>query len=100
MADINGRYTYSKTIAVSSSTHNLVSVFPNPVKDQLFIRLRDGLGESIINIVDAKGNMVRAIQLKAGITATSINAKDLGAGVYSIIFDSAKLKETLRFIKE
>jgi hypothetical protein len=100
MADINGRYFYSKTITVSATTDHIVVVFPNPVKGELFIRLQNGLPELIIRIVDTKGNMVRTLQLKAGVTATSINTKFLGAGVYSIIFKSGKLKETVRFIKE
>ena len=100
MADINGGYVYSKTITVSATTDHAVVVFPNPVKDELFIRLQDGLEESIINIVDTKGNMVRALQLKAGVTVISVNTTSLPAGIYSIIFNSGKLKEMVRFIKE
>ena len=100
MVDINGGYVYSKTITVSAPTDHVVVVFPNPVKDELFIRLQDGLPESIIRIVDTKGNIVRALQLKAGVTVISVNTTSLPAGVYSIIFNSGKLKETVRFIKE
>jgi hypothetical protein len=99
MVDIDGRYTYSKTIAVSALTHNLVSVFPNPVKDELFIRLQDGSTETTLRIVDIKGANVRTLKLKAGGTA-SINVADLPAGVYSIISDSGTLKEKLQFIKQ
>ena len=100
MVDIDGRYTYSKTIAVSAPTHNFVSVFPNPVKDELFIRLQDGSMETTLRIVDVKGANVRILKLNAGVAATSINIVDLPAGIYSIISDSGQLKEMLQFIKQ
>ena len=100
IVDVDGRYTYSKIIAVSAPTDNLVFIFPNPAKDELFIRLQDLLGETEISIIDIKGICIRKLKLKAGITATSINTTDLPTGIYSIIFDFGKLKETLQFIKQ
>ena len=100
IVDFDGRYTFSKTIAVSAPIDNVVLVFPNPVKDELFIRLQDGSMETTLRIADIKGTIVKTLKLKAGIAETSINTTDLPGGVYSIIFDSGKLKETLQFIKQ
>ena len=100
MADINDAWFYSKTISVSAPAGHIVALFPNPVKDQLFFRLQDGLPGSIIRIADAKGTTVRTLQLKAGATNASINTRNLQAGAYSIIFNSGTFKETLQFIKE
>ncbi len=100
MIDINEAYVYSKTISVFARSGHLFTIFPNPVNDQLLIRLQDALPGSIIRIADAKGAIVRTIQLKAGATNTSVNTKDLKAGAYSVIFNSGKFKETLQFIRE
>ena len=100
MIDVDGTWLYSKIISVFAPAVHIVGVFPNPVKDQLFLRLRDGLSGSIIRIADAKGTTVRTLQLKAGTTNASINTKSLEAGAYSIIFNSGTLKETVQFIKE
>jgi len=60
----------------------------------------EGLSQSIIRIVDAKGSTVRTLQLKAGTAATSVNTKNLEAGVYFIMLESGTLTETTHFIKE
>lgn len=99
MVDVNGSYTYSKTISIAASSGQ-VFVFPNPVKDKLFIAIPNVSTETTIHIGDVKGIIVKTLQMKAGVTAASFNTTELQAGVYSIIFDSGKVKETLQFIKQ
>jgi hypothetical protein len=101
MVDVDGGYTYSNTISVSALAGHLMSIFPNPVKDELYISLQDAVAAATtLRIVDTKGTSVKALSLNAGITEASINTSVLPAGVYSIIFDSGKSKETLQFIKQ
>lgn len=100
MVNIDGSYTYSKTIAVAVPTDYAISIFPNPVTAELFIRLQDVSAETQINIFNAKGNLVRELKLKAGVTLTSINMFGLTAGAYSITFNSMNMKKVLKFIKQ
>jgi hypothetical protein len=100
MVDADGRFTYSKTVAIAAPAINAIIVFPNPVKDKLFIRLPGLPVETRITIADAKGNIVNRLQLKAGTTEASINTAGLAAGVYSILIQSGKLKSTQQFIKQ
>ncbi len=100
MVDADGRFTYSKIIAIAAPSVNAITIFPNPVKDKLFIRLAGVPAETDITIADAKGTTVKTLQLKAGTTDASVNTTVLPAGVYSIFIQSGKLKNTQQFIKQ
>ncbi len=100
MVDADGRFTYSKIIAIAAPAINAITVFPNPVKDKLFIRLAGVPAATGITIADAKGTIVKQLHLKAGSTDASVNTMGLPAGVYSISIQSGKLKNTQQFIKE
>jgi hypothetical protein len=100
MVDADGRFSFSKIIAITAPSFNSIIIFPNPVKDKLFIRLA-GRGSSIeISIADAKGTVIKQLQFPAGTFETSINTADLPAGVYSISFQYGKQKSTQQFIKQ
>ncbi len=100
MADGDGRFTYSKIIAISAPVNNAIVVFPNPVKDKLFIRLA-GIGSSTeISIADVKGIVVKQLQLLAATSEASVSVEGLPAGMYSISFQSGKQKSTQQFIKQ
>jgi len=101
MVDADGQFTYSKIIAIAAApANNTITVFPNPVKDKLFMRLPGVPAETEIIIADAKGTCVKKLQLKAGTTEASINTVGLAAGVYSISFQSGSLRNTQQFIKQ
>lgn len=87
--DNDGKYSYSRTIAITNELTQLL--YPNPVKDELFI---DAAGKSFsYKITDVNGQIV-----KSGIskTKTAIPANSLATGIYFISFEN----QTLRFLKE
>ncbi len=99
MVDADGRFSYSKIIAIDAPVNNAIMVYPNPVKDKLFIRLAGIAGPTEISVADARGSVLKRLQLRAGTTDATIDTADLPAGVYSISFQSGKLKSTQQFIK-
>ena len=100
MVDDDGRFTYSKTIAIATPVSNAIAVFPNPVKDLLFIRMAGVYAPTEVIICDAKGRCVKKVQVKAGTTAASVNTADLPAGVYSISLQLGEIKNIQQFIKQ
>jgi hypothetical protein len=100
MVDADGRFTYSKIIAISAPVNNAIIVFPNPVKDKLFIRLAGIGSQTEISIADARGTVIKQLQLRAGTSEASVSVGGLPAGVYSISFQSGRLKSTQQFIKQ
>lgn len=100
MADADGRFTYSRIIAVKAPANNAIVIFPNPARDKLFIRLAGITQQTAITINDAKGRCIKKLQLSAGTIQTSVNTAGLVAGVYSISFLSGTLKYARQFIKQ
>ena len=100
MVDADGRFTYSKIVSVAAPVNNEIVIFPNPVKDKLFIRLPAVAAETEVIIADAGGTILDHLKLFAGRTNASVNTASLPPGVYSISFQSGKFKSTRQFIRE
>lgn len=98
--DINERYYYSDTITVAGPNERVILLYPNPVKDKLFLRLSNIQGEAEINIVDLKGAVLMKLKTSEGSGDIPINTSNLPPGAYSLIIHASQLKKTLPFIKE
>jgi hypothetical protein len=98
--DADGRFAYSKIIAIAAPDDRTFSLYPNPVNDKLTIHMPDAFGPAEISIVDMKGLCVRNIKLTAGVKELLLTTADLPVGVYTIVLHSTTFKKTLRFVKE
>jgi hypothetical protein len=98
--DKDGRFTYSKTIAIAVADDRSFSLYPNPVKDKLSIRMNDAFAPGEISIVDMKGLPVKNVKLNSGVRELLLDIADLPVGVYTIVLHSTTFKKTLRFVKE
>ena len=98
--DADGRYSYSKIIAVAAPNDNAIILYPNPVRDKLILKLHDAYSQMIIRIADLAGRVKRQMTFNQGVTDIYINTADLPAGTYSLIIHSANLQRTISFIKE
>lgn len=92
-------FTYGKIIAVAAPVSDKIIIFPNPAKDKITIRLGNVSEKTDIVIADARGMIVKKLQLMAGIVETSVNIPDLQPGVYSISFQSGQTKSIQQFVK-
>jgi hypothetical protein len=92
-------FTYGKIIAVAAPVSGKIIILPNPAKDKITIRLGNVSAKTDIVIADARGVIVKKLQLMAGIVETSVNIPDLQPGVYSISFQSGQTKSVQQFVK-
>lgn len=76
-------------------------LYPNPVKDQLFIELDDAMSQlaTQLTITDLNGRVVRNIELD-GQTTLSISVNDLANGTYMLRLDNQKGFASRLFVKE
>lgn len=94
--DIDGRKTYSKTVSLQSVSQSMVTVYPNPVKDVLYV---SGLQNYFsMQIIDMEGRIVQQQTLLPG--AQSINVSGLSKGNYLLKLISNADVQTLKFSKE
>ena len=83
MVDNDGTFTYSKIASVdwTKPTATTWSVFPNPVKDKLFLTGNEDVsGEQTVQIFDAIGKLVTQTTLQKLRNGLSVN--ELASGTY------------------
>ena len=103
VVDKDGSYSYSSIIAIKDGAPaNIVSVYPNPAKDVLFVQVKAYEAQkATIAITDMQGRIVNTqmVQLANGNNNTSINVNSLPKGMYMITVN-AKDKTVVKFVKE
>jgi hypothetical protein len=80
-----------------------ISVYPNPVKDQLTVKVNSAVaGKYILQVTNALGETIydREIQLTNGSNLIKDDTADLYSGVYFVSLQNRQAKVTTKFIKE
>ena len=99
--DNDGKYTYSSVLIVAYiGGKNWVNVYPNPVKDNLFIQRQNGsYNNTSIVITDASGKVV--YQNNSTLSSTlDVETTTWSKGIYIIKFNSNEGSTTMKVIKE
>lgn len=94
--DINGQFTYSKTVAVKGYTGEAsISLFPNPVADKVTADIFSTVsGKAVLVLTDATQKQLysRSVNLTKGINLIPLPAATLGSGVYFVQVLSGDMK--------
>jgi photosystem II stability/assembly factor-like uncharacterized protein len=99
MVDTDGRFTYSKIVAVEWAKPNSKTwiLFPNPVKDKLYLSGNEDVsGLENVQIVDISGKIVRTTTVQQLRNGLSIN--NLPNGVYFLDFNKGQSSERKEFV--
>ena len=83
MVDKDGGFTRSNTVQISrnGTTKNLFTLYPNPVKDVLYIAAPAQTGVAVVSIYNAAGQQLIRQTVTAAAQA-GINTSTLPAGIY------------------
>ncbi len=98
MKDRDGSFTYSKTIRLSNINTGLLTVSPNPVKDQLTIsgfkdnRLYD------VSVRDISGKLLQKGRIS--FVNNRLDVSSLAAGIYILAVQTNEGLDVYRFVKE
>ncbi|WP_276504210.1 T9SS type A sorting domain-containing protein [Terrimonas pollutisoli] len=102
--DIDGRFTYSKIIALPIDyKKHIVLFYPNPVSNDANLTITiDGPEQVCSRIIDNAGKIVRQQQwnLSSGSTSLSIDIKRLANGMYYLELKGETINERKPFIKQ
>jgi hypothetical protein len=104
--DVNGSVVYTGLASSNCSMNgNMVSVYPNPVKDMLWISVNTSVGSALkINISDSKGALVRtqSTGLTNGNNKFSVNMQGLAAGVYylAVQWNNGSITKMMKIVKQ
>jgi hypothetical protein len=104
MVDIDNKFSYSRVVAVTSTSgiKDLLQLFPNPVTDVLQLQLQSDKKETAtLSITTIAGQVIlqRELQLAEGSNAFSIPVKSFQSGHYYVTIHTSSGRQTLPFIK-
>jgi len=99
MIDLDGSYKYSNIVSVKLRSNGL-SVYPNPVKDQISLQHDLAGKNATVSVVDFAGKQALRVNIQQGALQTSIDASKLAPGTYMIVFDNDGTRSTRQFVKQ
>ncbi len=86
--DFNGKFSYSKIIAIKSSFTNSVSIYPNPVTNIINIAKKDAANNVEIILMNAQGKTI----FKSEKFINKINTENYPTGLYFLKVGSENFK--------
>lgn len=101
--DINGKFVYSKIIALSLANKNIVLLYPNPAIKEINLSISvANKSQSQLRIIDILGRVVKQQQLNLikRSTTLSIALDGLSKGIYYIEIKGEGMNERKRFVKQ
>ncbi|HLO54261.1 MAG TPA: SdrD B-like domain-containing protein, partial [Saprospiraceae bacterium] len=87
--DFDGKYTYSKLVSVQNQGEDIITLYPNPAKDEANLEIsltRDG--EISVEIFDNTSKLLKVVateqQQLRGVKSYPLNLQDMSAGIYNL----------------
>ncbi len=103
-----GAFTFYDNIVIEASDmptvmaplpeHSVVTVFPNPVTDEVVITLANDVDVADVSVIDQQGRLVRIQRVRAG-GDHMLDTSDLAAGTYLLRVSSATGATTQYLVK-
>ncbi|MEO8416579.1 MAG: T9SS type A sorting domain-containing protein, partial [Ginsengibacter sp.] len=94
--DIDNKVSYSDVISLNASAATLISVYPNPAQNKLYIQGINNFSQATIS--DVSGKVLTHAVVNSPTRFIDISV--LSKGIYFIKFTSAGYIKTIKFIKE
>lgn len=101
--DYDGRFSYSEPVAVKINEKVFgLSIYPNPVQEKLNYLLETTGGDINLKVIDITGRVIYEdhLQLKAGLTNSSLEMKEIPDGVYYLLVTNQDSSTKAWFVKK
>ena len=104
MVDKDGSFTYSQVVSVNFNAKlQTLNLYPNPVKDNLFVQLTSTKSEKLtLQVTDLQGKILQQedTQIGVGNVSLSVNTATLPKGSYVILVKGSTMLQQKQFVKE
>ncbi len=92
-------FSYSSVLKVATNTdYEIISLYPNPVREKLNISLPSSERSEMIQIFDYSGQLVKEVAVMSS-EKVEINTEDLPAGLYWLETGNESAKNRIRFTR-
>ena len=95
--DLDGVFIYSNTILLQSTTNNLISIYPNPVSDILYINLGSEENASV-QLLNSNGQVLQSKGILKG--SSFIYTNNLNNGIYLLRVQTKNNSQIFKFVKQ
>ncbi|MGB4959296.1 MAG: SdrD B-like domain-containing protein, partial [Saprospiraceae bacterium] len=102
--DLDGRFTYSKSVKLTHQGSNSIDIYPNPAKNETNVQLELAQDAMVkIELYDATAKLVNVIRNTAveyeGSHMYNLNLENIQPGVYNIVFTIDGVKTQKKLIR-
>jgi hypothetical protein len=100
--DRDGRYSYSKTVALSyHKNEREIVVFPNPAREKITVLIPEKItvNNNTIKVINVLGQVVLQQKIAPGISQFNVPIQNLPPGNYRMIFMGQSGAQSVSFIK-
>ncbi len=101
--DYDGKYAYSRIVAVNSHGDDIINVFPNPASDKLNVNVNASSDEPLtVSLFDMLGKQVyhQGLTLSRGNNMLNMDLSGLGKGVYFLKMEYMGKSSVSKLMKE
>ena len=101
MVDKQGNIAYSNVVAITLNSGISFTVYPNPVRNIMSLRVNNDKSETVtVQVIDLLGKVLtqQQTQLNAGTNTLSLNVSSLASGSYVVVI-KGESQESRHFIK-
>ena len=91
-------FLISYTVDTEEVEADQFALFPNPASDRVTLKWFEG--ESLIDVYDASGRVIKNIQSMPGFPITAFDVSEWEAGVYTVSFTSSEGNKTKKLVVE
>jgi hypothetical protein len=101
MIDIDGHYTFSKTISVSAKKINAsFALFPNPASEFVVVKHPVSRKQSELRIIDMNGRVIQKFRVSSNATQTDLDIRGMAKGNYTVMWtDGSTMAQQSLLIK-
>lgn len=102
LVDADGKFSYSKTVAIRLNGFSGAFTYPNPTTGQLTVQLQNPLAEkTVLAISDVTGRIVKQMTVAARQSTIQIDASTLATGRYfiKILGQEAIINQTFNVVR-
>ena len=100
VVDNDGQAFYSAIVSISGKLPTRISVFPNPVINNLVLSHPKAADDAVIKIVSLNGSLVASYKVQKDAVQTSVDVSKLAKGNYIVIFHNAQQLQTIKILKQ
>ena len=98
--DKDGASSYSSIVSVNGKVPLSISVFPNPVVNNLVLMHPKAAANASLQVFNLNGKQLALRNIPQGAIQTGIDVSKLVNGNYIVVFTSGNEKQTLKFVKQ